>query len=95
MPKINLNKKHCKSPSEIRTLIEQLTQLLQQKFQIKCQLKQQEKSDTLTFKRLDMSGQLCALPNEVSITVKTGLLTGALTPVIESELKQLLNKHLS
>jgi len=44
---------------------------------------------------LDMSGKLCLLPNEVVVTVKTGLLTGALTPVVEAELKQTLDKYLT
>ncbi|HCX26509.1 MAG TPA: hypothetical protein DHT34_02000 [Cellvibrionales bacterium] len=91
MPTIRLNKKHSKSPSEIRALTEQLAQLLQQKFQ----LKPKENNNTLTFKRLDMSGKLCLLPNEVVVTVKTGLLTGALTPVVEAELKQTLDKYLT
>lgn len=91
MPTIRLSKQHSKSPCEIRALTEQLTQLLQQKFQIK----PERNNDTLTFKRLDMTGKLCLLPNEVVVTIKTGLLTGALTPVIEAELKQTLDKYLT
>ena len=91
MPTINLSKQHSKSPSEIHALTEQLAQLLQQKFQIK----PQRNNDTLTFKRLDMTGKLCLLPNEIVVTIKTGLLTGALTPVIEAELKQTLDKYLT
>ena len=95
MPTINLSKKHGKSSAEIRALTEQLTQLLQKKFQIKCQLKHQENNDTLTFTRLDMSGELCLMPNEVTVTVKTGFLTAAFTPVIETELKRTLDKYLA
>ena len=95
MPTINLSKKHDKSSDEIRALTEQLSQLLQQKFQIKCQLKHQENNDILTFTRLDMSGELCLMPNEVKVTVKTGFLTAALTPAIETELKRTLDKYLA
>ena len=91
MPTIHLSKQHSKSPSEIRALTEQLSQLLQQKFQIKSE----RNNDTLTFKRLDMTGKLCLLPNKVVVTIKTGLLTGALTPIIEAELKQTLDKYLT
>jgi len=95
MPTISLSKTHDKSADEILALIEQLTQLLQQKFQIKCQLKHQENNDTLTFTRLDMSGQLCLMPSEVTVTVKTGFLTAAFTPVIKTELKRTLDKYLA
>ena len=59
------------------------------------EIKHQENNDTLTFTRLDMSGELCLMPNEVSVTVKTGFLTAAFTPVIESELKRTLDKYLA
>lgn len=91
MPQIKMRRKHAKSEQEVKALVNQLADGLQQKYKVNATWQ----GDTLAFREKGISGDLSVRPGEIEIIVKTGLLMAPLTKTIESELNKALDKHLA
>jgi putative polyhydroxyalkanoate system protein len=95
MPDIHIHRKHQLGLPRARALALQWAEEVEQKFDMECTLLEGETSDTLTFKRIGVSGTLEVTGSHFELDAKLGFLLGAFAKTIESEIERNLDQLLA
>ncbi len=92
MAKISLRKKHSKSQSEVKAMVDDLARSLAERYDASTRW---EGDHAVVIKHARLNGRLEILSDEVLVEVKLGMLAGAFKGTIESELRRALDEKLS
>jgi len=95
MPDIHIHRKHQLGLSKAREIAWQWAEEVEQKFDMECTVLEGEFSDTVSFKRIGVSGELVVADDHFALDAKLGFLLGAFSRTIESEIERNLDQLLA
>ena len=94
MPDIHIHRKHQLGLAKAREIAWQWAEEVEQKFDMECTSQEGDSGDMVVFKRIGVSGTLEVGKAHFELTAKLGLLLGAFSKTIESEIARNLDKLL-
>ncbi|CAA0088163.1 Uncharacterised protein [Zhongshania aliphaticivorans] len=92
MSTISIRQQHNKSPEELRSLIEQMTVKLEQRYQLNTRWLS---SNEVEVARSGIKGRISLGSDEVAVDIKLGLMMGAFKSTIQSEITRSMAEKLS
>jgi putative polyhydroxyalkanoate system protein len=95
MPDIHIHRKHQLGLAKARKIAWQWAEEVEQKFDMECTVLEGETSDTVSFKRIGVSGTLVVSPDAFELDAKLGFLLGAFSKTIEGEIERNLDQLLA
>jgi putative polyhydroxyalkanoate system protein len=95
MPDIHIHRKHQLGLRKAREIAWQWAEEVEQKFDMECTVIEGEFSDTVSFKRIGVSGELVVADDHFALDAKLGFLLGAFSRTIESEIERNLDQLLA
>lgn len=91
MPDIRIHRKHALGLDKARKVAWQWAEEVEKKFDMDCTVLEGETSDTVEFRRSGVSGRLIVAADHFDLDAKLGLLLGAFSRTIESEIEKNLD----
>jgi putative polyhydroxyalkanoate system protein len=91
MPTIDIRRKHGKTPKQAHALVDKTATAMGKKFG----LAHEWDGDTLHFKRSGVNGTIEVTKTEIVVHAELGFLLGAMKPMIEREIEEKLDAHLT
>jgi putative polyhydroxyalkanoate system protein len=88
MPDIHIHREHRLGLAKARELALQWAEEAEQKFDMECTIVEGDTSDTVTFRRSGVNGELLVEANRFTLDAKLGFLMGAFARTIESEIEK-------
>lgn len=95
MPDIHIHRKHQLGLPKAREIAWQWAEEVEQKFDMECTVLEGETSDTVSFKRIGVSGTLLVGHDSFELDAKLGFLLGAFSKTIEGEIERNLDQLLA
>ena len=95
MPDIHIHRKHQLGLAKAREIAWQWAEEVEKKFDMECTVHEGETDDTVTFKRIGVSGTLAVGQAHFELDAKLGFLLGAFSKTIESEIERNLDQLLA
>ena len=95
MADIHIHREHSLGLERAREIAWDWAEQVEQKFDMECAVMEGETSDTVTFTRSGVKGQLIVTADHFELTAKLGLLLGAFRGSIEAEVQKELDTLLS
>ena len=95
MPDIHIRRKHQLGLAKAREIAWQWAEEVEQKFDMECTVLEGETSDTVSFKRIGVSGALIVAADHFDLDARLGFLLGAFSRTIESEIERNLDQLLA
>lgn len=95
MPDIHIHRKHQLGLPKAREIAWQWAEEVEQKFDMECTVLEGQGSDTVSFKRIGVSGTLRVAADAFELDAKLGFLLGAFSKTIESEIERNLDQLLA
>lgn len=86
MPDIRIHRDHQLGLEKAREIAWQWAEEVEQKFDMSCTVVEGDFSDTVSFKRTGVSGELIVAANHFDLHAKLGFLLGAFAKTIETEI---------
>jgi len=86
MPDIRIHRDHTLGLAKARKIAWQWAEEVEQNFGMECHVTEGETSDTVTFKRSGVNGELIVAGDHFNLNAKLGCLLGAFSRRIESEI---------
>lgn len=94
MPDIHIHRKHQLGLPKAREIAWQWAEDVEQKFDMECTVLEGETSDTVSFKRIGVTGTLIVTEDAFELDAKLGFLLGAFSKTIEGEIERNLDQLL-
>lgn len=94
MPDIHIHRKHQLGLPKAREIAWQWAEDVEQKFDMECTVLEGETSDTVSFKRIGVTGTLIVTGDAFELDAKLGFLLGAFSKTIEGEIERNLDQLL-
>jgi putative polyhydroxyalkanoate system protein len=91
MPEIKLRRPHHLGLAKARKVAWKWAERVEEKFGMECTVLEGETSDTVTFERNGVSGELVVAPDHFDLHARLGLLLGAFSRTIEAEIEKELD----
>jgi putative polyhydroxyalkanoate system protein len=91
MPDIKLHRPHHLGLAKARKVAWKWAEQVEQKFSMECTVLEGETSDTVTFARNGVSGELIVAPDHFDLHARLGFLLGAFSKTIEAEIERELD----
>lgn len=95
MPDIHIRRDHHLGLANARRLALRWAEDAEKKLDMQCSILAGETSDTVTFKRAGVAGELIVAADHFAIEARLGLLLGAFSRTIESEIEKNLDALLA
>lgn len=95
MSDIRIHRKHTLGLARARKLAWQWAEEAEQKFDMECTVLEGQTSDTVEFTRSGVQGQLIVAADHFDLEARLGLLLGAFSKTIESEIQKTLDSLLA
>ena len=86
MADINIHREHSLGLAKARKIAWQWAEDVEKKFDMECTVLEGETSDTVSFKRSGVNGQLIVAADHFDLQAKLGFLLGAFSKTIEAEI---------
>ena len=86
MADINIHREHSLGLAKARKIAWQWAEDVEKKFDMECTVLEGETSDTVSFKRSGVNGQLIVAADHFDLQAKLGFLLGAFSKNIEAEI---------
>lgn len=94
MPDIRIHRDHQLGLAKAREIAWQWAEEVEQKFDMSCTVVEGDDSDTVSFKRTGVSGELIVAADHFDLHAKLGFLLGAFAKTIETEILKNLDSLL-
>ena len=91
MPDIKIHRKHTLGLAKARKVAWAWAEDVEKKFDMECTVIEGESSDTVQFTRAGVNGKLIVAADHFDLNAKLGLLLGAFSKTIESEIERNLD----
>ena len=91
MPDIRIHRDHQLGLAEARKVAWDWAEMAEAKFDMACSVLQGETSDTVSFTRSGVKGELIVAPDHFDLHAKLGFLLGAFSKTIETEIEKNLD----
>ena len=95
MPDIHIHRKHQLGLQKAREIAWQWAEEVEAKFDMECTVLEGEFSDTVSFKRIGVHGELIVAEDHFALDARLGFLLGAFSRTIESEIERNLDHLLA
>ena len=95
VPAIHIHRDHALGLARAREVAWKWAEQAEEKFGMECTLLEGETSDTVEFTRSGVSGSLIVAPDHFTLDARLGLLLGAFSKKIESEIESNLDALLA
>jgi putative polyhydroxyalkanoate system protein len=95
MPDINIHREHSLGLAKARKVAWQWAEDVEQKFGMECTVLEGETSDTVSFTRSGVSGELIVAADHFDLKARLGFLLGAFAKTIEGEILKNLDALLA
>lgn len=95
MADIQIHREHSLGLERAREIAWNWAEQVEQKFDMECTVLEGETSDTVTFTRSGVKGELIVTAQHFELSAKLGLLLGAFRATIEAEVQKELDALLS
>lgn len=91
MPDIKIHRKHKLGLAKARKIAWQWAEQVEQKFDMECTVVEGDDEDTVEFKRAGVDGTLTVAADRFDLHARLGMLLGAFSKTIESEIEKNLD----
>lgn len=95
MPDIRIHRDHALGLPEARKLAFKWAEMVEEKFDMECTYEEGKTSDTVTFTRSGVNGELKVTPKAFELDARLGFLLGAFKDKIEAEIVKNLDTLLA
>lgn len=95
MADIHIHRDHTLGLKKAREIARAWAEQLEQKFDMACTVHEGDTSDTVTFTRSGVKGELTVAADHFDVQAKLGMLLGAFKATIESEVEKKLDALLA
>ena len=95
MAEINIHRQHSLGLAKARKVAWQWAEDVEKKFGMKCSVLEGQTSDTVSFTRLGVNGELIVAADHFDLKAKLGFLLGAFSKTIEAEILKNLDALLA
>jgi putative polyhydroxyalkanoate system protein len=92
---INIHREHSLGLAKARKVAWQWAEDVEKKFGMECSVLEGETSDTVSFTRSGVNGELIVAPDHFDLKAKLGFLLGAFSKTIEAEILKNLDTLLA
>lgn len=95
MPDIRIHREHALGLAQARKVAWQWAEEVEQRFGMECSVLEGETSDTVSFKRSGVNGELIVAGDHFDLNARLGFLLGAFSKTIEKEVLSELDRLLA
>lgn len=95
MPDIHIHRDHQLGLTKARKVALQWAEEVEAKFAMECSILEGQTSDTVTFTRTGVAGELIVAADHFDLTARLGFLLGAFSKTIEAEIEKNLDALLA
>ena len=95
MPDIHIHRDHRLGLAEARKIALQWAEEVEAKFDMECTILEGETSDTVSFTRIGVKGELVVAADHFDLEARLGFLLGAFSKTIEAEIEKNLDALLA
>lgn len=91
MATVKINHRYTMADDELKTQLDKLAAEMDSKFQLACHWQQ---DNCLQFKRGGASGEIVFKDNQLTLTIKLGLMLSAFKSKIQTDIQKFMHEHI-